>query len=509
MKILLIEDNPADAVLAKTYLEEVPDFVFTLEHIKSLPTIYSRDVDIILLDLHLAETSGLETLEKLIQGKPDCPIIVLTGKDDPKTGKGALQLGADDFLIKGRFESRDLHRSILFAQLRNEVKQLKEQQQLLEASKKIRAHFMTKISHDMRTPMNSIVGFKNLLQHTALDQEQQFFLDGIGDSSELLLGMINDILELSNIQNPAVRIKAEQFKLRTLVEKVIKVFEPKAKAKDLDLEYSIDPKVPETLIGDSLRLNQVLFNTIGNAIKFTEKGSIALSVALHTESKDFHELSFLVKDTGIGIPTDRLDDIFEPFTRLDSKDRIYEGIGLGLSICKTLIELMKGTLVVKSNPGEGTAFQFIIPFQKQISQVIDQASALMPVSGVDRDNLKILLVEDHMMNQIVAKKTLERKWGTAEIHLAKHGKEAVKMMKTEGDYDVILMDIQMPVMDGIEATDRIRNQLASQVPIIAMTAHAHMVDNKQYLEFGMNDIITKPFEPEQLYGTILRNIQQE
>ena len=283
----------------------------------------------------------------------------------------------------------------------------------------------------------------------------------------------------------------------------------KIKEKELNFEMDLDPTIPDIIDGDKLRLNQVLYNLVGNAIKFTDKGFVKIRIKNVTENANTIQLKFYVEDTGIGIPADKVNAVFDKFTRIRTKDRIYEGTGLGLSIAKSLVEQQGGRIGLTSVFGEGSTFFFDMIFEKNNSGLTAGAIPTEEVFALDDDtSLRVLLAEDHKMNQLVARKTLQKKWKNIQLTIADNGQIAVEKLK-EKTFDIILMDIQMPVMDGYEATQYIRNKMPVEIaslPILAMTAHANISKDEKFKEYGMDDFVLKPFEPEQLFQKIAKYV---
>lgn len=366
--------------------------------------------------------------------------------------------------------------------------------------------FLANMSHEIRTPMNAITGFANLLKDTKLNSEQREFVSNINTAAENLLGIINDILDLSKIESGHLVIEAVPFNLHELIRNVKSVLTYKALGKNLDLDYSIQDNIPSTVIGDPTRLNQILLNLTNNAIKFTEKGSVKIIVELQAENENDVSILFKIIDTGVGIPQDKLSVIFDRFAQANSDTtRKYGGTGLGLSISKLLIELQKGNIFVQSELNEGSVFYFTLSFTKVTEVIIQkQETHLLPIDP--NKKVKILLVEDNPLNQKLALKVLERFGFFPE--LAENGRIAVLKVQ-QNQYDVILMDLQMPEMDGYQAAEFIRKELKNDVPIIALTAHSLIGEKEKCLSFGMNDYITKPFSPKDLFNKIANFINSQ
>jgi CheY-like chemotaxis protein len=291
---------------------------------------------------------------------------------------------------------------------------------------------------------------------------------------------------------------------------MVNVMQYKAKEKDLFLALEIPDDIPKMLIGDKLRINQIFFNLVGNAVKFTDEGYVKIIVERVSAFEGGIQLKFIVEDTGIGIPSDKLNSVFESFSRIRMKDRIFEGTGLGLSIAKSLIEQQGGKIGAESELGKGSKFFFDMIFEIAANQDENQNS--ITEKEIDPDlEFRLLLVEDHKMNQLVARKTLKKKWENIDITIAENGKEAIDRLEKES-FDIILMDVQMPVMDGLEATEYIRTQMPKEtacIPILAMTAHAHISKDEKYKEQGFDNFVLKPFDPNQLFSKIAMYLKKK
>ena len=395
---------------------------------------------------------------------------------------------------------------------RRQARELRKARDIAQQSAKMKEQFIASVSHEMRTPMNAVLGMSNLLVKTTLDTEQTSLVSSIKQSSEILLGIINDILEISTIQNGSkLAFEHTDFDLKELLDNLVNVMRYKINEKDLTFSLKVDEDVPQFIKGDKLRLNQILYNLVGNAVKFTDNGFIAIRVKHWSSINESVQIKFEVEDSGIGIPEDKLDAIYETFTRVRSKDRLYEGTGLGLSIAKNLVEQQGGKINATSVLGKGSTFFFDLVFELGDAANIGKKIAAKQVTELKQDRpLRLLLVEDHKMNQIVARKTLERHWENIEVTIADNGKIAIDFLKNKS-FDIILMDIQMPVMDGYETTEYIRTKMPKEIatmPILAMTAHAHIAKDEKFKEYGMDDFVLKPFEPEQLFHKIAKYVNQ-
>ena len=366
---------------------------------------------------------------------------------------------------------------------------------------RVKENFMANMSHEIRTPLNAILGFTNLLQRNKLGDDSQEFVQAIQKSGESLLNIINDILDLSKIEAGMMRIESMPFSIRGLVNSVITMFATKANEKKLKLFDNVDETIPDNLKGDAVRLTQILVNLIGNALKFTEKGSITINISNEGITEDIVKTGIAITDTGIGIEKEKLQYIFERFQQAeDSVTRKYGGTGLGLSIVKDLVTLQKGNIEVTSTPGKGTTFYLTLNY-KISPELTQKSSSGKIITGhyFAFQNVSILVVEDNEINQNLIKH-LFNNWHL-NFDLANNGKEAINKLKA-GKYDLILMDIQMPAMDGYTATREIRENLKLDTPIIAMTAHAMAGEREKCLSYGMNEYISKPIREAQLHKLV-------
>jgi len=381
-------------------------------------------------------------------------------------------------------------------------KEILEQKERAEQSERFKQQFLANMSHEIRTPMNAVMGMTNLLIDKNPRADQQHYLEGIRKSSDILLHIINDILDLSKIESGKMELEKIDFSLRQTVDQVIETLRYKADEKGLHVLSDIDSSIPDVLIGDPVRLNQIILNLAGNAIKFTEKGSVQIKVALASGNPStVMNIMFSVIDTGIGIPKDKLETVFESFKQANSSDsRKYGGTGLGLSISRQLVELHGGEIKIESEEGAGTTFSFILNFDEGSGERLHkQLNAHAHIDGHILDGLKILIADDNEYNRIVAEDTLKSK-ADVTIETASNGHEAIELLKVH-EFDIVMMDVQMPGMNGFEATRFIRANLSSpkkDIPIIALTASVLRTDLDKCRQAGMNSYIPKPFSASQL-----------
>lgn len=384
---------------------------------------------------------------------------------------------------------------------------LQDAKELAEKTAKIKEHFLANMSHEIRTPLNAITGFSDLLSNTMLDADQKEFVSLLRTASKNLLTIVNDILDVSKIEAGMIKLEAIPFSIYMLASSLKTMFKASAVDKDLKLVMDIEPGLPPVLLGDPTRLTQILLNLLNNAIKFTKQGSVTLRIGKLAETTNSIQLRFDVEDTGIGIEPDILPHIFERFRQAnDFTTRFYGGTGLGLNIVKSLTELQGGSVSVASRAGEGSRFTVEITYriaEEQASPVMTQSIAA-PISG--ERTIRVLVAEDNLINQKLIIQVLKRLG--CQTQIADNGQKALDLLQNQ-PFDIVLMDIQMPVMDGYETTRYIRSKLKNSIPIIAMTAHALASEREECLKAGMNDFLPKPFQLEELRRLIHQYVPHE
>lgn len=405
--------------------------------------------------------------------------------------------------------AKELTEAIVFAELATGIAEdakikAENSTRIAETAVKAKQQFLSNMSHEIRTPMNAIIGFTKVLLKTDVTAKQKEYLTAIKMSGDALIVLINDILDLAKVDAGKMIFEQIPFKMALSIAAMLHLFETKIREKNLELVIDYDNKIPEVLVGDPVRLHQIILNLVSNAVKFTTEGTITVRVKLLSEDEEKVTIHFEVADTGIGIPENKIAKIFENFQQASSEtSRIYGGTGLGLAIVKQLVEPQGGKISVSSVVDKGSVFSFTLSFQKTDAE----AELTEDIAELDPElkNIKVLVVEDIPLNQLLMK-TLLDDFGF-EREIAANGKLAIEMLEAKS-FDIILMDLQMPEMNGFEATDIIRNKLNSQIPIIALTADVTTADLAKCKAVGMNDYLAKPVDEKLLYSKIVGMVKK-
>jgi signal transduction histidine kinase len=531
-RILVVDDeSDLELLIQQKFRHQIKSgelaFDFALNGLEALAKIeQGTEYGMVLTDINMPEMDGLTLLSKIREAKRNFKTVVVSAYGDMGNIRTAMNRGAFDFITKP-IDLKDLE--VTIQKTLRETEQIRQgmaakenlekaiiekdaaliEKEKAEEEKRFQHMFLANMSHEIRTPMNAVIGMTRLVLNTELNPQQLKYVQAIRISSENLLGIINDILDVSKIEAGRIEFEKIPFRLEEVYSNLHSVLNFKAEEKSLQLVLNAEP-TPD-LEGDPTRLNQVLINLVGNAIKFTERGSVTVNCRVLSNANNSVRLQFSVSDTGIGIPEDKIQSVFEIFNQA-GKDitRKFGGTGLGLSICRQLIEMQGGTISAESKEGKGTTFTFEIEYG--IAESMGAAKESVEEPGISRERLKqarILLVEDNEFNRIVAVDTITEFLGKANIGIAGHGQEAIDML-LKSEFDLVLMDIQMPVMDGFEATRHIRANFTSplnRIPILAMTANATQEEIAKCLECGMDGHIPKPFDPEVLFRQMSRLLE--
>jgi signal transduction histidine kinase/ActR/RegA family two-component response regulator len=417
------------------------------------------------------------------------------------------------YVVKIKKNNTQLNQKQKKIEIQNKILQVKnieilQAKEAAEEAAKVKSQFISTISHEIRTPLNAIIGATNLLNQSFPNQNQVENLNILKISSDNLLSLVNNILDFSKMEAGKMQFENIEFNLKNIVLDIRDLFSIKAAEKGVELLVNYDEKIPAVLKGDPLRINQLLINLVSNALKFTEKGYVKVDLSMQLSTVNHALIHVKVSDTGIGISSQKQNQIFESFTQADGTiTRKFGGSGLGLSICKRILENLNSKLQLSSEPGVGSTFYFSINFEVSRNAAIGKSSRTASFENSIKGK-RILIAEDNMMNILVIRQFLH-KWGVV-TDVVMNGKEAYSKVSTE-TFDAVLMDIHMPEMDGIEATRLIRklsDERKRRIPIIAITAENEMQFRQKVYEVGMNDYIFKPFNPDDLrerLGYVLYN----
>ena len=524
-KILIVDDRIENLISLEAILAGFDvTFVRAMSGMEALRETLKEDFALAILDVQMPEMDGYETLSLMRKREKTrhIPVIFVSAihQSDLHIIRG-IETGAVDFIPKPIIPEILVGKVAVFLDLYRQKRKLKEllnrleknnkeleiQKNKAEEATRLKAMFLANMSHEIRTPLNGIIGTSRILEDTELNDKQAELTRIITLSGENLLNIINDILDFSKIEAGQIKLEKIKFNLSDVICTIAKLYQFKADSKDIVLNVNIDKQVPAVLIGDPYRVNQVLANLVNNALKFTDKGKVDITVEVLNQKANKVELIYKIIDTGIGISEEGMQKLFKEFSQVDSSTtRKYGGTGLGLSICQNLVSLMKGEIGVKSEVGKGSEFWFKLWYEYSSEEIAKQQITEVKIP----DNLNILYAEDNLVNQKVTKFMLQKINAVCDI--AENGKQAFEMFKQK-KYDLILMDMFMPEVNGLESAKLIRefeNKSKSEklVYIVAATANAFSEDKQKCLEAGMNDFISKPFKESDLMKVIKNAIRQ-
>jgi signal transduction histidine kinase len=523
-KILLVDDLEENLVSLELMLGDFDvTFVKATSGSEALRKTMHDEFALAILDVQMPGMDGYETLSLMRKRKKTryLPVIFVSAihQSELHIIKG-IETGAVDFIPKpiiseilvGKVKNfLDLHTQkqelkSLLKKLEENNKELAIQKEKAEEATRVKAMFLANMSHEIRTPLNGILGISKILEESGLDKKQKELADIITTSGENLLNIVNDILDFSKIESGQIKLEYIEFDLRQIIQNSVKLLKFNADKKGLKLMVDIDEKIPLRLIGDPYRLNQIITNLINNAIKFTDEGSVKVLAKSAQKTNKQIELFFSVTDTGIGISEEGTQKLFKEFSQTESSTtRKYGGTGLGLAICSNLVALMNGEIGVNSTEGVGSEFWFKMKFDYPKKPTKDNHMNNLEIP----ENVKVLYAEDNPVNQKVTQLLLQKMGINCDI--AVNGRKAIEMYQ-QNNYDLILMDMQMPEIDGVESARQIRrleqdDNVKEPVFIVAVTANSFSEDKQKCFDAGMNDFISKPFKQSELKKIIKKAVR--
>jgi signal transduction histidine kinase len=519
IRFLLVEDMEADAELIRREVHKTfpsADFLLADNRETYLDALESFKPDVILSDYNLPNFDGLSALTIAKEQAPETPFILITGALSEETAVECMKAGAWDYILKERILRLGPAIASMLEKKRECLKRKEAERELVrakvaaEAANLAKSEFLANMSHEIRTPLNGIMGMMQLMGSTALDEDQKEYIRLGETSAHRLTRLLSDILDLSSLDAGKLAIHEVEFRIEDICGSVEELFMLKVREKGVPLSCDLDSSIPSRLIGDVTRVRQILFNLVGNALKFTDQGRVRVNIsALPPGRFGDVRLFFSISDTGIGIRDEMVKELFQPFVQADgSYTRAYQGAGLGLALVRRLVTLLRGNMCVENVPGQGTTMHVALPFRLP-EGVSLQGVCRSEMAGKTARSLRVLVAEDDPLNQFMIAKLLER--AGHEPILAGDGRQALNLL-SQRDIDCILMDIQMPVMTGLEATRAIRTspdfEAKRNIPIIAVTAHTLAGDRERFLDAGMDDYVPKPIDFESLTRALDRTIQR-